>query len=132
MHFVRDVLQGIGLTAALWWVLEASAVYWFDRTTSALGEGVVVPAVALILVGAVVVALALLPVSPWTTAMPALLLALIAGSVLIRGDSLPWLGAMPGSPLRLASFVGTYVVIGALASVTVIRGRASRRGAGGR
>lgn len=125
----RDLALGLLLTALLWLLLESSQAFWFETTRRGLPESVLPAALSLIGVGLLVGLVSLLPVSPLVTATPMLvLLALLAPFYLAgAGFGVWWPDAWPGSPHRLGSGIGTYMTIGVLAGITVVRFRANRQ-----
>lgn len=125
MRVARDILAGAVLAALVWAFLEGSQVHWSEAMNRAPVSDLIAPSLVLVLVGALLAGLVLSPASPWTSGTAAVLLTLVVAPLVAGTGASWWPDGWPGSPLRLAAFTGTYLAIGVLAAVTIVRIRSA-------
>jgi hypothetical protein len=126
LKILRDVSFGVVVGFLVWVLLEGSQAQWWQAMSKLPVSGLAVPSLVLVVAGTLLAALALLPVSPWTTGVAAAFIALLTAPVAAGTGFSWWPEAWPGSPLRLGAFSGTYLAIGVLITVTVGRALGGR------
>ncbi len=125
MKVARDILAGLALAAIVWALLESSQAQWSQAMSRVPVSDLMAPSLVLVLVGALLAGLVLLPASPWTSGTAAGLLALVVAPVVAGAGASWWPDVWPGSPLRLSAFTGTYLAVGVLVAVTIGRIRSA-------